>query len=76
MRSLQRELDDLRESREREVRRAKEDDLEIRALKERCRSLEEERERERVTRKTSVCVSFLVLFFAYDLSPPRWTRKR
>jgi hypothetical protein len=69
MRSLQRELDDLRESREREARRAKDDDLEIRALKERCKSLEEDRERERAARKNTVGVFPLVLSCACGLSP-------
>ncbi|KAF7362137.1 hypothetical protein MVEN_00559700 [Mycena venus] len=48
MRALQRELDDLRETRqrekEREARRAQEDEDELRILRERCERLEEERE--------------------------------
>jgi protein SPA2 len=47
MRSLQKELDDLREARtkerEREGRRAREDEEELRILRDRCESLEDER---------------------------------
>ncbi|KAK7057473.1 hypothetical protein R3P38DRAFT_2841197 [Favolaschia claudopus] len=48
MRALQREIDELRETRqrekERETRRAQDDEDEIRILRERCETLEEERE--------------------------------
>jgi hypothetical protein len=47
MRSLQKELDDLREARtkerERDARRAREDEEELRILRDRCESLEDER---------------------------------
>jgi protein SPA2 len=48
MRALQKELDELREVRqrekEREVLRAREDEDELRILRDRCERLEEERE--------------------------------
>jgi chromosome segregation ATPase len=48
MRALQRELDDLRDTRQREMdkeaRRAQEDEDELRILRDRCERLEEERE--------------------------------
>lgn len=48
VRALQKELDDLRESRQREKeqesRRARQDDEELRILRERCETLEQERE--------------------------------
>ena len=43
MRALQKELDELRRDRERDSRRAREDEEELQILRERCERLEEER---------------------------------
>jgi hypothetical protein len=43
MRALQKELDELRRDKERDNRRAREDDEELQLLRERCEKLEKER---------------------------------
>lgn len=65
MRALQKELDELRETRqrekEREARRAQEDEDELQILRDRCEKLEDERQNQ----QGMVCCSFL------DSSNPR-----
>lgn len=51
MRALQKELDDLREAREREARQAEDDREELHIFRERCNRLEEENE----LRQEGVC---------------------
>ena len=43
MRTMQKELDDLRREREQNSRRAREDDEELQILRERCEKLEDEK---------------------------------
>jgi hypothetical protein len=56
MRALQKELDELRRDRERDSRRAREDEEELQILRERCERLEEERRAPASGVRLSLCV--------------------
>ena len=64
MRALQKELDELRRDKERDSRRAREDEEELQILRERCERLEEERRSPasgvRLSLPPSLCVHLLI----------------